>query len=370
MGTALVCRASQELIDTVDEAAKDHHDKGFFQKLFFGTAAIVGALLLCIIGSTAAIAFLTSPITSEKGEDGQTVSFMAANDGTGTITQTLPASATLPLLAAPVLPKAMLRSVRQITVTLADPELGMKVEGTYVIDQLMWYNKTAVAFHTNSGGQIRIWNGEAHFFDKDGMKYSLCVSDVSCAAFKVDDATGQTKNAIMEEANTALEEAGFGDSNGARTLRRRRLQVPPHPVSLNPAGHSDPTPHPCERRLAQEERGSWPRSAAWWTTSSPSSRLARPRRPRPFRRPHHCPHGDQTTTFFTSGRPPLRRRHRRHRRRRARSRRPPHRHRRCCSLSRGVAPAAEGSPSTIGKTARSTWSPTSLPSPPSSTTAP
>eukprot|EP00964_Phaeocystis_antarctica_P125830 scaffold89510_cov63-Phaeocystis_antarctica.AAC.2 len=53
---------------------------------------------------------------------------MAANDGTGTITQTLPASATLPLLAAPVLPKAMLRSVRQITVTLADPELGMKVE--------------------------------------------------------------------------------------------------------------------------------------------------------------------------------------------------------------------------------------------------
>ena len=239
MGTALVCRASQELIDTVDEAAKDHHDKGFFQKLFFGTAAIVGALLLCIIGSTAAIAFLTSPITSEKGEDGQTVSFMAANDGSGTITQTLPASATLPLLAAPVLPKAMLRSVRQITVTLADPELGMKVEGTYVIDQLMWYNKTAVAFHTNSGGQIRIWNGEAHFFDKDGMKYSLCVSDVSCAAFKVDDATGQTKNAIMEEANTALEEAGFGDSNGARTLRRRRLQVPlpphPHPPTPSPS---------------------------------------------------------------------------------------------------------------------------------------
>jgi hypothetical protein len=124
-----------------------------------------------------------------------------------------------------VLPKQMLRSVRQITVTLADPELGMKVEGTYIIDQLMWYNKTAVAFHTNSGGQIRIWNGEAHFFDKDGMKFSLCVSDVSCAAFKIDDATGQTKNSIMEEANTALEEAGFGDSNGARTLRRRRLQA-------------------------------------------------------------------------------------------------------------------------------------------------
>ena len=243
MGTALVCRASQELIDTVDEAAKDHHDKGFFQKLFFGTAAIVGALLLCIIGSTAAIAFLTSPITSEKGEDGQTVSFMAANDGSGTITQTLPASATLPLLAAPVLPKAMLRSVRQITVTLADPELGMKVEGTYVIDQLMWYNKTAVAFHTNSGGQIRIWNGEAHFFDKDGMKYSLCVSDVSCAAFKVDDATGQTKNAIMEEANTALEEAGFGDSNGARTLRRRRLQVPPPPP--HPPTPPPRLPQPC-----------------------------------------------------------------------------------------------------------------------------
>jgi len=215
----------QELIDTVDEAAKDHHDKGFFKKLFFGTAAIVGALLLCIIGSTAAIAFLTSPIATEKGEDGQTVSFMASNDGSGTITQTLPASATLPLLAAPVLPKQMLRSVRQITVTLADPELGMKVEGTYIIDQLMWYNKTAVAFHTNSGGQIRIWNGEAHFFDKDGMKFSLCVSDVSCAAFKIDDATGQTKNSIMEEANTALEEAGFGDSNGARTLRRRRLQA-------------------------------------------------------------------------------------------------------------------------------------------------
>jgi len=215
----------QELIDTVDEAAKDHHDKGFFKKLFFGTAAIVGALLLCIIGSTAAIAFLTSPIATEKGEDGQTVSFMASNDGSGTITQTLPASATLPLLAAPVLPKQMLRSVRQITVTLADPELGMKVEGTYVIDQLMWYNKTAVAFHTNSGGEIRIWNGEANFFDKDGMKFSLCVSDVSCAAFKVDDATGQTKNVIMEEANAALEEAGFGDSNGARTLRRRRLQA-------------------------------------------------------------------------------------------------------------------------------------------------
>ena len=251
MGAALLCRASQELIDTVDEAAKDHHDKGFFKKLFFGTAAIVGALLLCIIGSTAAIAFLTSPIATEKGEDGQTVSFMAANDGSGTITQTLPASATLPLLAAPVLPKQMLRSVRQITVTLADPELGMKVEGTYIIDQLMWYNKTAVAFHTNSGGQIRIWNGEAHFFDKDGMKFSLCVSDVSCAAFKIDDATGQTKNSIMEEANTALEEAGFGDSNGARTLRRRRLQVAfegptptPTPISLIPADHSDPTPPP------------------------------------------------------------------------------------------------------------------------------
>ena len=93
-------------VKKVDEAAKDHHDKGFFQKLFFGTAAIVGALLLCIIGSTAAIAFLTSPITSEKGEDGQTVSFMAANDGSGTITQTLPASATLPLLAAPAPPPA------------------------------------------------------------------------------------------------------------------------------------------------------------------------------------------------------------------------------------------------------------------------
>jgi hypothetical protein len=298
MGTALLCRASQELIDTVDEAAKDHHDKGFFQKLFFGTAAIVAALLLCIIGSTAAIAFLTSPIASEKGEDGQTVSFMAANDGSGTITQTLPASATLPLLAAPVLPKQMLRSVRQITVTLADPELGMKVEGTYIIDQLMWYNKTAVAFHTNSGGQIRIWNGEAHFFDKDGMKFSLCVSDVSCAAFKIDQATGQTKNSIMEEANTALEEAGFGDSNGARTLRRRRLQVAIQapPISLIPADHSDPTPHPCESRLAEQEKGSWPRSAAWWTTSSPSSRLARPCRPRPIRRPRHYPHGAQTTT--------------------------------------------------------------------------
>ena len=312
MTTAPLCRAPQELIDTVDEAAKDHHDKGFFQKLFFGTAAIVAALLLCIIGSTAAIAFLTSPIATETGEDGQTVAFMSANDGSGTISQTLPASATLPLLAAPVLPKQMLRSVRQITVTLADPELGMKVEGTYIIDQLMWYNKTAVAFHTNSGGQIRIWNGEAHFYDKDGMRFSLCVSDVSCAAFKIDDATGQTKKSIMEEANTALEEAGFGDSNGARTLRRRRLLValdtptptPPHPtppfptppVSLIPPDHSDPTPHPCERSLADRENGSSPRSAAWWTTSSPSSCPARPRRRPRHRRPRHCPHGAQTPT--------------------------------------------------------------------------
>ena len=47
----------------------------------------------------------------------------------------------------------------------------------------------------------------------------VCAADVSCSAFLVDDISQQEK--VIEDANTALADAGLELSHGAESLRRR-----------------------------------------------------------------------------------------------------------------------------------------------------
>lgn len=251
-GDGRVCM--QELLEAVDEAAHDHADKDMFRKLFVGAAVVVFALLFVMICSTIVIAIVTSPVKTNTAADGEEMAFVESATGGGVISQTLPAATLLPLYTAPVLHyinKKMLSSVRQLTVKYADPETNMKVEGTYALDKTLRYNDTVVIFHANSGEQIKIWNGEARLISKNAGEAAwncpgtrlddgtwsgdgeptclkLCTDDVSCAAFKVKDATGETFQQVIDIANEKLLEVGFGDSSAARTLRRRKLQVRAH----------------------------------------------------------------------------------------------------------------------------------------------
>ena len=119
-----------------------------------------------------------------------------------------------------VLDTAKLFSVEQLTVTIPDRQLGAKALSGHRVSSTRWYSKTRVIFVTSTGAEIKVWDGKATFRDHDTEEESqVCAADVSCSAFLVDDISQQER--VIEDANTALADAGLELSHGAESLRRR-----------------------------------------------------------------------------------------------------------------------------------------------------
>ena len=258
-----------------------------------------------------------------------------------------------------VLDTAKLFSVEQLTVTIPDRQLGAKALSGHRVSSTRWYSKTRVIFVTSTGAEIKVWDGKATFRDHDTEEESqVCAADVSCSAFLVDDISQQER--VIEDANTALADAGLELSHGAESLRRRlsalRLATKEGRRLSHQAGDEDcnpmrgslqpcaPSPQflcsslqPCAMCLRRARR------TATSSTISSSTRGRRRRR--------------RVSTWGASTSRPLRRRcptashHRRRRRRpcrpcrQARHRRPSRRwrrHRRYSPRSRGARPARIG----------------------------
>jgi hypothetical protein len=132
---------------------------------------------------------------------------------------------------------AQLRSVDFLTVKMPDASgppdsIGnprpMLRTTTYRVSEVHHYDLTAMTFVTERGDEIRVWNGEvylAHDFKPDGSftRFELCQTDVGCAAFTVDDA--ESRDTVLAEAITALEDAGYREAAEAQRERERRLQT-------------------------------------------------------------------------------------------------------------------------------------------------
>ena len=80
----------------------------------------------------------------------------AMHNADGIIVQTRSAQLELPLLVAPVLPQELLRSIRKITLRLPDTEQGLVAQSTMFVSRTMWYNETAVIFHAEGGGALKV----------------------------------------------------------------------------------------------------------------------------------------------------------------------------------------------------------------------
>lgn len=102
-----------ELYDVVEEAVAAKQDNQFFKTLFFGTAAVVAVLLLCLTAIIAALLAVFKDTYTNPD-----VAMMRTSSGKVVMANS--AKYPLPLYTAPVLDKAQLYSIEQLTVKVAD----------------------------------------------------------------------------------------------------------------------------------------------------------------------------------------------------------------------------------------------------------
>jgi hypothetical protein len=95
------------------------------------------------------------------------------------------------------------------------------------VSRVRHYSQTRVAFSLVSGGELRVWDGEAYLQPAVGSQIRLCKSDVTCSAFTVEDASNA--EAYVEQAQAALREAGFSARRARQMLEEDCLA----PVSVN-----------------------------------------------------------------------------------------------------------------------------------------
>ena len=141
------------------------------------------------------------------------------------------AEVSLPLFVAPVLPRDQLETLRSVTVSVYDWELGNQIEETLIINGIRKINSTFVILESQSGKSLHIKNGKAHLayskipsavqamtamseLDIPGnsseravtiFNANVCAGDSQCSSFTVDDsAEGLIDLAVSELQNIGV----------------------------------------------------------------------------------------------------------------------------------------------------------------------
>ena len=286
-----------ELYAIVAEATRKKTKLRLYRRMFIGASLFAVLLVVAISAMTALI------LAAFKDTRAAQASVLA--DDEGRVMQTVEASTPLPLVAAPVLRKDQLLSIKTLSVKTADPEQpDREMKASFAIASVHWYNLTAVRFETETHDEIRVWNGEATLVTADGTVLPLCEADVTCSAFTVDDV--EVAETVVEQAKEALIGAGFEDV--AASIARRRLQVPraAAPPCPPPSPAALPPPHP---------RSVLVRCPSATRSTSSSGRRARRRRRRASRRTSPMTRRSTRRRRRTRRRRSTRRRRRRRRRR-------------------------------------------------------
>ena len=221
-----------ELYAIVAEATRKKTKLRLYRRMFIGASLFAVLLVVAISAMTALI------LAAFKDTRAAQASVLA--DDEGRVMQTVEASTPLPLVAAPVLRKDQLLSIKTLSVKTADPgQPDREMKASFAIASVHWYNLTAVWFETETHDEIRVWNGEATLVTADGVVLPLCEADVTCSAFTVDDV--EVAETVVEQAKEALIGAGFEDV--AASIARRRLQVPR--AAAPPSPFPPPPPPPA-----------------------------------------------------------------------------------------------------------------------------
>ena len=286
-----------ELYAIVAEATRKKTKLRLYRRMFIGASLFAVLLVVAISAMTALI------LAAFKDTRAAQASVLA--DDEGRVMQTVEASTPLPLVAAPVLRKDQLLSIKTLSVKTADPgQPDREMKASFAIASVHWYNLTAVWFETETHDEIRVWNGEATLVTADGVVLPLCEADVTCSAFTVDDV--EVAETVVEQAKEALIGAGFEDV--AASIARRRLQVPraAAPPCPPPSPAALPPPHP---------RSVLVRCPSATRSTSSSGRRARRRRRRASRRTSPMTRRSTRRRRRTRRRRSTRRRRRRRRRR-------------------------------------------------------
>ena len=169
-----------ELYAIVAEATRKKTKLRLYRRMFIGASLFAVLLVVAISAMTALI------LAAFKDTRAAQAAVLADDEGRGM--QTVEASTPLPLVAAPVLRKDQLLSIKTLSVKTAAPEQpDREMKASFAIASVHWYNLTAVWFETETHDEIRVWNGEATLVTAAGVVLPLCEADVTCSAFTVDD---------------------------------------------------------------------------------------------------------------------------------------------------------------------------------------
>ena len=194
-----------ELTEVMEQALQEAESKRQYRR----GALVLVVVVLILIGSMGAMSAAVAYSLKDTEAAG---AILASRDNK--VMQTGRAEYLVPLLVAPVLPSVTLASVQTITLTIQDAAAADgKYESFEQVKRVRRYSKVRVTFDLVSGDELHVWDGEAYLQPHGGDKVALCKSDVSCAAFSVDDA--RSAEAYMEEAQAALKAEGL-------TMRRLR----------------------------------------------------------------------------------------------------------------------------------------------------
>ena len=198
-----------ELIDVMENALKTEESKRQYRR---GIVALV-LVVLILIGSMGAMSAAVAIATKDTYVAGENATILTNRDRG--VMQTGRAEYLVPLVVAPVLPMATLASIQTITLTINDPA-GQYASVEHVT-RVKHESDVRVSFSLRcfekKCDELRVWDGEAYLQPAHGDKIQLCKSDVSCAAFTVDDE--RTAEQYLKQAQDAL---------AAQGLEMRRLR--------------------------------------------------------------------------------------------------------------------------------------------------
>ena len=133
--------------------------------MFIGASLFAVLLVVAISAMTALI------LAAFKDTRAAQASVLA--DDEGRVMQTVEASTPLPLVAAPVLRKDQLLSIKTLSVKTADPEQrDREMKASFAIASVHWYNSPRCG-SGKTHDEIRVWNGEATLVTADGAVLPL-----------------------------------------------------------------------------------------------------------------------------------------------------------------------------------------------------
>ena len=199
----------QELLTIVEDTLRAQATKRNYRRAVIG---LVVALFVLLLGVTA-----ISVGVAISFKDAYTNESTMVN-GSGAILKSAVAEYRVPLIAAPVLPLSTLATITTMTLTVPDPENTPSGTATIVerVSRVRHLSQTRVSFSLVSGAELRVWDGEAYLQPAVGSQIRLCKSDVTCAAFTIEDTA--TAEAYTLRAQEALVAAGLSTRRMLRAL--------------------------------------------------------------------------------------------------------------------------------------------------------